>query len=383
MKKLFIYVVAALATFFCIRWLTDSPATESLPIGQQVGPAKLYQNAKSPQTPTNIILLIGDGMGPNHTALGRFVLGGPDFNMAVDRMPISGTATNHSFDDLYTDSAASATAWATGTKTKNRYVGVDPEGKLLINISEILNPKSIRLGIVATSSLTHATPAAHYAHVQSRYEEKEIARQLIHSNINIALGGGTKFFQALEGDSQAISFIDNLNQLDDVVMNQDRVIGLFAEKGIERGQGPSQLQMTKAAIKYLQNSSNSCNGFFLMSEGSQIDWASHDNKVHDMLVELEDFNASVNFVLDLAKQSGDTLVIVSSDHETGGLNLIKQNESEIEISWTNGKHTLTPISVYAYGPGAELFQGKIDQTDIFVNIINLFNQNLANQCLQR
>jgi len=137
-------------------------------------PTKLEQNSYS-KNPLKIILLIGDGMGINHTQIGRITMGGSEFNMAVDRMPIQGTVINHSYNSLNIDSAASATAWATGTSTINRFVGVDPTQNSVPNISEVLEEHGYLSGLVATSSITHATPAAHYAHVGSRYEEEEIA----------------------------------------------------------------------------------------------------------------------------------------------------------------------------------------------------------------
>ena len=163
-------------------------------------PQKLDQNSNS-KDPTKIILLIGDGMGINHTQLGRITMGGPEFNMAVDRMPIQGMVINHSYDSLNIDSAASSTAWATGTRTINRFVGVDPAQEIVPNISEVLEAYGFLSGLVATSSITHATPAAHYAHVGSRYEEEEIASQLVSSNIHIALGGGKEFFNFNESES--------------------------------------------------------------------------------------------------------------------------------------------------------------------------------------
>ena len=108
-----------------------------------------------------------------------------------------------------------------------------------------------------------------------------------------------------------------------------------------------------------------------MSEGSQIDWESHDNKVDEMLIELKDFNETINYVLDYAATRDDTLVIVSSDHETGGLDVIKQSDDDVVIGWTSGSHTLAPIGIFAYGPGAENFSGKIDQTEIFKIITKL------------
>ena len=334
-------------------------------------PQKLDQNPNS-KDPTKIILLIGDGMGINHTQLGRITMGGPEFNMAVDRMPIQGMVINHSYDSLNIDSAASSTAWATGTRTINRFVGVDPAQEIVPNISEVLEDYGFLSGLVATSSITHATPAAHYAHVGSRYEEEEIASQLVSSNIHIALGGGKEFFNFNE--SESASFFFDLNKISRAASENRRVIGLFADDGIKRGEGPSQLEMTKVALDFLHQD-NPCNKFFLMSEGSQIDWASHDNDLKAMLIELEDFNETVNFVLDYASQRDDVLVVVSSDHETGGLTILGQKDDYVYSLWNTDNHSLNQIAVYAYGPGAETFAGKIDQTEIFTKLTSLANKD--------
>ena len=333
-------------------------------------PQKLDQNFNS-KDPTKIILLIGDGMGINHTQIGRITMGGPEYNMAVDRMPIQGTVINHSYDSLNIDSAASATAWATGTRTINRFVGVDPAQVAVPNISEILEEYDFLSGLVATSSITHATPAAHYAHVGNRYKEEEIAFQLVNSNIHIALGGGKEFFNF--NDPKDVTFFFDLDKILGAAFKNGRVIGLFAEDGINRGEGPSQLEMTKVALDYLHRDSP-CSKFFLMSEGSQIDWASHDNDLKAMLIELEDFNATVNTVLDYASQRDDVLVVVSSDHETGGLTVLGQKDDFVYSRWNTDKHSLNQIGIYAYGSGAEAFAGKMDQTEIFTKLTSLANK---------
>ncbi|MEK9650018.1 MAG: alkaline phosphatase [Gammaproteobacteria bacterium] len=333
-------------------------------------PQKLVQNFTT-GTPKKIIFLIGDGMGINHTTLGRFNFGGPDFNMAVDRMPIQGLVTNHSYESLGIDSAASATALATGTRTTNRFVGLDNKKNRVPNITELLGEQGYTSGLVATSSLTHATPAAYYAHVDSRYKEEQIANQLIASKVRVALGGGKNFFN-LES-TEGVKVIFDLDHYNFDEVSESRLVGLFAEDGIERGMGPSQLAMTKAALNFLEINSD-CGKYFLMSEGSQIDWASHDNNVTAMLIELADFNDTVNFILDFASKRDDTLVVVSSDHETGGLSLLDQEDDYVLTRWTTDGHSLSQIAVYAYGPGAEEFSGKVDQTEIFSKLLSLSDQ---------
>ena len=365
-SKIFILIIVIIS-LLCI-YLFSSSKDKTL-IGNQTNHQLMpLVQKETTRPPKKIILLIGDGMGINHTTIGRFHLGGPNFNMGVDRMPIHGMVTNHSFNSLYIDSAASATAWATGTRTINGFIGVDHKKRNVTNITELLATHDYISGLVATSSLTHATPAAHYAHVDSRYKEEEIASQLMTSDIRIALGGGQEFFNLEENENATI--ILNPEQLEDKVLGSQRIIGLFAQDGIKRSVGPTQLAMSKSALSFLEKNSE-CGKYFLMSEGSQIDWASHDNDLPAMLVELADFNDTVNYMLDFASARDDVLVIVSSDHETGGLTLLDQEKDYVISKWNTDSHSLNQVAIYAYGPGASQFAGKVDQTEIFTKIVDL------------
>lgn len=365
-SKIFILIIVIIS-LLCI-YLFSSSKDKTL-IGNQTNHQLMpLVQKETTRPPKKIILLIGDGMGINHTTIGRFHLGGPNFNMGVDRMPIHGMVTNHSFNSLYIDSAASSTAWATGTRTINGFIGVDHKKRNVTNITELLATHDYISGLVATSSLTHATPAAHYAHVDSRYKEEEIASQLMTSDIRIALGGGQEFFNLEENENATI--ILNPEQLEDKVLGSQRIIGLFAQDGIKRSVGPTQLAMSKSALSFLEKNSE-CGKYFLMSEGSQIDWASHDNDLPAMLVELADFNDTVNYMLDFASARDDVLVIVSSDHETGGLTLLDQEKDYVISKWNTDSHSLNQVAIYAYGPGASQFAGKVDQTEIFAKIADL------------
>ena len=336
------------------------------------------------QKANNIILLIGDGMGPNQVALARFATGGPDHRLSFENFPITGIVYNHSAESLYTDSAAAATTWATGVKTKNGYLAVDADKKFLPTIPELLSTKGYKSGLVSTSSITHATPAAFYAHIDNRDKEKEIAKMLIDSDIDIALGGGQEFFDAPPEDGLFMIYDNTL--LDSSLLNsKEQVIGLFAEDGFDRRLGtPTQLEMTQVALNFLKNKSQNCAGFFLMSEGSQIDWAGHDNDAQYMLVEFADFDATVQAATDFAIKNQDTLILVTADHATGGLVLQRPKGSNVRAQWTTGSHDLSPINIYAYGPGSELFSGVMDNTEIFERILqaldyeNLDSSNCSN-----
>jgi len=344
-------------------------------------PAALERATK--QKAKNIILFIGDGMGPNQVALAKFATGGPDHKLSFENFPITGIVYNHSSDSLYTDSAAAATTWATGVKTKNGYLAVDADKKFLPTIPELLSTKGYKSGLVSTSSITHATPAAFYAHIDNRYKEKEIAKMLIDSDIDIALGGGQEFFDAPPEDGLFMIYDNTL--LDSSLLNsKEQVIGLFAEDGFDRRLGtPTQLEMTQVALNFLKNKSQNCAGFFLMSEGSQIDWAGHDNDAQYMLVEFADFDATVQAATDFAIKNQDTLILVTADHATGGLVLQRPKGSNVRAQWTTGSHDLSPINIYAYGPGSELFSGVMDNTEIFERILQALDyENLdSSNCI--
>lgn len=224
--------------------------------------------------PKNIILLIGDGTGLNQITLSRIAIGGVNHRLAIDQMPFHGTSLTHSYNNIYTDSAAAASAWATGIKTKNKFLSITHDKKIVPSIPEIISNKGYISGLVATSSITHATPAAFYSHIDSRYKEEEIANQLLESPIKISLGGGTKFFNIEKAKENNLLITDIKDLSTENFLDSERVLGLFDEDGINRSPAkPTQLQMTKTALEFLsfKSDEDSCNGFFLMSEGSQID----------------------------------------------------------------------------------------------------------------
>jgi len=318
----------------------------------------------------NVILFIGDGMGPNQVAIAKLATGGPDHRLSFENFPITGIVYNHSANSVYTDSAAAATTWSTGVKTINRYLAVDAEKKFLPTIPELLSTKGYKSGLVATSSITHATPAAFYAHIENRYKEKEIAKMLVDSDIDIALGGGTDFFDVTPSEDSPYMIYDKKLLDSNLLSSKEQVIGLFAEDGFDRRLGPpTQLEMTQVALSFLEEKSQNCAGFFLMSEGSQIDWAGHDNNVEYMLVEFADFDAAVQAATNFAVENKDTLILVTADHATGGLVLQGPKGSKVRAQWTTGSHDLSPINIYAYGPSSELFSGVMDNTEIFDRIL--------------
>ena len=153
-----------------------------------------------------------------------------------------------------------------------------------------------------------------------------------------------------------------------------RVIGLFDKDGIERSpKKPTQQEMTRVALNFLKTKTNNCKGFFLMSEGSQIDWAAHDNDAKKMITEFEDFDKTIRLAMEYVGKNKDTLLIITADHETGGLQILRQDKDYVEIQWGTGRHTGIPVGVYAYGPGAAHFTGLMDNTEIYHKIISILS----------
>ena len=365
------------AIIFTLLLLTacSKEKTETVKMGNKDSNLLEIKNFSESTKPKNIILAIADGAGLNHITVSRLAIGGPDHKLYIDQLPVAGTSSTHAYENLITDSAAAATAWATGNKTKNRYLSVDKDKKELTTIFEMLDDRGYLKGIVATSSVTHATPAAFYAHIDSRYKEKEIADQLLNSSVDIALGGGQEFFNLQELDknhhlmTEKVSLENNYDGL-------KNIIGLFDEDGMERGLDmPTQREMTSYALDYLDDK---CNGFFLMTEGSQIDWAGHSNDVEYMIREFKDFDLTIKDLINFVTANKDTLLLITADHETGGLQLMKQKDDSFIVQWGTGSHTGVPVGVYAYGPGSQNFSGVMDNTDIFYKILEVLDyQNLT------
>ena len=354
---------------------------ETLPIGSSETDYLNIIDFSENQTPKNIVLVIGDGTGINQITLSRIVKGGPDHKLAIDQLPINGISLTHSYGNLITDSAAAATAWATGKKTKNKYLSIDYEKNILKTLPEMLYEKGYISGIVATSSITHATPAAFFAHIDSRYKEKEIANQFLNSPINIGLGGGLEFFD-LEKASKSHALLDRKELLDLDFRSDKKILGLFDKDGIVRSEEkPTQRQMTAFALQHLSKNIDACTGFFLMTEGSQIDWAAHDNDAKKMLIEFDDFDNTVKDLINFVTNDKNTLLIITADHETGGLQIMKQNNKNVLINWGTGSHTGTPVGVYAYGPGAHKFSDLMDNTDIHYKILDLIGYDNLNESI--
>lgn len=325
----------------------------------------------------NVIFLIGDGMGFTQMTAGRIATYGVNSMLTIEKMPVTGIAHTHALDKLVTDSAASATALASGSKTNNGMIGMLPDGRKTVTLMQLARDRGMKTGLVSTSSITHATPASFMAHVTSRKFESIIAGQLIRSDVDVLLGGGKSFF--IPKSDSTSRRPDEKNLLDAAKKNgyqlatnknelagftSGKVLGLFAASGLmHKAHEPSINDMSLKALELVKGTEE---GFFLMIEGSQIDWGGHDNDPDYVIREMMAFDKAVKTALDFAKANGETLVIVTADHETGGMGLHGGNNdgSDMKFGWTTDYHTAEPVAVFAYGPHCLNFTGVYDNTGI-------------------
>ena len=366
---------------------------ESVPAGSVLIPKSL---AAVERKAKNIILLIGDGMSASQVSSYRLLKGGPNARLAVDKFPISGIVLTHSEDAIVTDSASSATAYSTGIKTNNTFLGLDKDKNVLENLTEKIHGYGFVSSLIATSEVTHATPAAFAAHIDLRWKTDEISAQMMDSNVVTILGGGRHFFlpeemggkredgrdllQEVENSHVLLTHKDQLNDFDQTTSG--KVVGLFAdehlrdlEKPENHSTEPSLSEMLNFAIKRSETfMDNGCKGSFIMVEGSQVDWAGHSNDINYLKREMQDLEEAVELAVDYANKNQDTLVIVTADHETGGLLIEPASPAdytgnEVKFSFNTaigrGSHTGVPVPVYAYGPGSENFTGTLDNTDVY------------------
>ena len=332
---------------------------------------KAQESAKA----VNVIYMIGDGMALPQVYAAMLASGE---DMTFQQFPYIGVVDTHSASNDITDSAAGGTALASDHKTNNAMLGVNPDTIPVKTVFEALAEQGKKTGVVVTSYVTHATPAAFYAKVPHRKQYEDIAVQMAENPyINLSIGGGMKHFAQRKDSLDLIGRMenelgwkvyDNLAEVD--VTNQKyAVIADTNHMPKAADRGDFLPRAVKTALKTLDNAEN---GFFLMVEGSQIDFACHGNDSTWMMDEMLDFDYAVNVALDYAKEKGNTLVVVTADHETGGLTLPdpQGKYTNVVFDYSTGSHTCLPVLVYAYGPGAEQFTGWMQNNELKAKIMN-------------
>lgn len=367
MQKFSWWLLASLS--FCLTCTSPKKPQPAVPQS-----ASISVTPEMAKHPTNVILMIGDGMGITQITAGLY---SNNNKLNLERFPVVGLHKPYSSDNLITDSAAGATAFSSGEKTYNGAIGVRPDTSALYTILEEAEANDLATGMVSTSTIVHATPASFIAHVSQRRFYDDIAEDFLDTEIDLFIGGGKKYFDRRNKDDRDL--LDELRdkgyfvssyfeqELADISVDYTRNLAYFTSDSdpLTALQGRDYLQSaSELACDFLQRHNNN-QGFFLMIEGAQIDWGGHANNSEYIITEMLDFDRSIGAVLDFAAKDGNTLVIVTADHETGGYAINPGSSMDTIVGeFTTDYHTGTMVPVFAYGPGSKLFAGIYENTAI-------------------
>lgn len=327
----------------------------------------------------NVILMIGDGMSLMHVYSAWTANRG---KLYLDNAQTIGLSKTYCADKLITDSGAGGTAIATGQKTNYHYVGVDAQGNELPSLITLSKAKGMSAGIAVTCRLWDATPADFCCHNIDRDDEYDLIADYVDCGADYVVGGGAEKFEN-RPDGRNI-FHELKAKGYQVARSWDEAKALtngkiFAVTDLRDTPVPAERgdRLAQSAIKGMDIMSKNKNGFFMMIEGSQLDDYGHFNDLDLLMQETHDFDRTIGKVFEWAAKDGETLVIVTADHETGGLTLVDGNleKGEIQCKFSTGSHSGVMVPVYAFGPGSELFTGMYENTAIFDKIVSLLNLN--------
>ncbi len=367
--KIMYFILVCLISWFACETPQDlqGPVVKEQPVRKTKDPG--------PQA-RNIILLIGDGMGLSQISGSMYNRKG-DF--VFDRFKKIGLHKCHSSDNLVTDSAAGATAFASGVKTFNGALGVDENSRIAKTLIEEAEEKGMATGMVVTSSIVHATPASFFAHVDDRNKYEEIASFFMETDIDLIIGGGKAYFDRRKDNRNLMAELKEKGYVvsdyfetpfEETTMIYKKNFAYFTAdtEPLSVSQGRDYLiSASSRAISYLDRKAK--DGFFIMIEGAQIDWGGHARHAGYVLSELAEFEEVIGNALDFAEKDGNTLVLVTADHETGGFAINPGSTmGDLKIEFTTNGHTASMIPVFAYGPGAEEFTGIYENTEIYHKI---------------
>jgi alkaline phosphatase len=328
----------------------------------------------------NIILFIGDGMGTSQVYGAMTV---SEHRLTLESFPFTGFSKTYSFSNYVTDSGAGGTAIACGTKTRNGMIGMSPDSVAVSSILQIAHKAGLATGVVCTASVTDATPASFVAHNINRGNYESIARDFLKGEVDVFIGGGKDNFRkrkdstdlTIELKKQGFDVAYNIDSLK--LSQSDKIAGLLSAgdmPAIEKGRVIKLSEMTKKAIETLSRNKK---GFFLMVEGSLIDKNAHIRNINAVLSETIDMDEAIGVAKEYSDKDKETLIIVTADHETGGLSLVSGDLKNHQVNGNfieSGYHTGVMVPVFAYGPGAGNFTGIHENTfflDEFLKLLNI------------
>lgn len=325
----------------------------------------------------NVILMIGDGMSLMHVYSAWTANRG---KLYLENCEVTGLSKTYCANKLVTDSGAGGTAMAIGQKTNYHSVGVDVNGNPQPSLIKLAKQKGMSAGVAVTCRLWDATPADFCCHNTDRDNEDEIIADYVNCEADYVVGGGAKKFENRKDGRNIFKELEQKGY--QIARSWEECKNLKSGKifavtdsvdtplPAERGD-----RLAQSSLKGIELLSQNPNGFFMMIEGSQLDDYGHFNDLDLLMQETHDFDRTVGKILEWAAKDGETLVVVTADHETGGLTLIDgdKDKGEIKCKFSTTGHSGVMVPVYAFGPGAELFTGIYENTDIFHKIKSLLN----------
>jgi len=325
----------------------------------------------------NVILMIGDGMSLMHVYSAWTANRG---KLYLENCEVTGLSKTYCANKLVTDSGAGGTAMAIGQKTNYHSVGVDVNGNPQPSLIKLAKQKGMSAGVAVTCRLWDATPADFCCHNTDRDNEDEIIADYVNCEADYVVGGGAKKFENRKDGRNIFKELEQKGY--QVARSWEECKNLKSGKifavtdsvdtplPAERGD-----RLAQSSLKGIELLNQNPNGFFMMIEGSQLDDYGHFNDLDLLMQETHDFDRTVGKILEWAAKDGETLVVVTADHETGGLTLIDgdKDKGEIKCKFSTTGHSGVMVPVYAFGPGAELFTGIYENTDIFHKIKSLLN----------
>ena len=377
MKKVLLFVLAAAIAFPAGAQKIVKGSIEGVPYQGSYHPT--YSSDGASFVPKNIILMIGDGTGLAQIAAGYFA---NNEELTYFNLKHMGWVTTKSADAFITDSAASGTAYSSGSKTYNGSIGMDLKKRPHPNIPEQVAKYGVISGVVSTDDLNGATPAAFFAHQEHRRMTDEIWADLPASVLKYFAAGSKEVFEArpLETQKAIHKVFTVVNSLEDSKIGAADRVGVLppaVETGyIVKGRTDFLPRATRRAIDFLNERTKDGKGFFLMVEGARIDKACHSNDFPSAVKELLDFDKAIAEAIKFADENGNTLVIISADHETSGLVIWDGDPSKgnVEGVHISGSHTATPVPLFAYGPHAQDFMGVQGNEQVAQKILTLLLQ---------
>lgn len=294
----------------------------------------------------NVVLMIGDGMGAEQVWCAWMCNHG---KLNLEKLPVIGFSRTRSASSVITDSAAGGTAIACGEKTNNGWLGIAPDGKKIVSVMRCLKIAGKQTGLVVTKAVTDATPASFYAHSTDRYKVADITADLVNSGCRVIIGGGT----ALVSPTQIAALRD-----------KGALVRLEGEKDCLPASRRGNF-LEKSVSEALTTLEAHPDGFFLLVEGSQIDTAAHARDLNEMVQETLDFDRAVGVVLRWMQSHPDTLLVITADHQTGGLSLLGGDveKGEVSGSFATHRHSGVAVPIYATGAGAAVFGGIQENTE--------------------